>query len=154
MSRSLPLALLILALAGCDGDGSADRTCEDVGLSSAGTATATTDAGSFRATCYEVRVSADDVTVLAYVYDFEQDEPRRARLRLLVGGFEPGSYRIPGPSGQRSGAEYDPDPTTQLTAETGAITLAEFSSDRVRGAFSFVTTDGVVVTDGAFDVER
>ena len=154
MPRALPLALLVLALAGCDGEGSSSQTCEDVGLSGRGTLTASTPTGPFRATCFEVRVSADDVTVLAYAYDFDESNPLRGRVRLLIGGFEPGSYPIGGTPGRRSASEYDPDPTTQLTAETGNITLAELSDDRVRGAFSFVTTDGTVVTGGAFDVER
>lgn len=156
MPRALPLALLALTAAGCDGGAPDDSAlvCADVGLSSRGTLTASTPTGAFRATCFEVRTSADDLTVLAYAYDFAQDEPLRGRVRLLVGGFEPGQYPIPGTPGRRSAAEYDPDPETQLEAETGAVALAEASADRVRGSFSFVTTDGVVVTGGAFDVER
>ena len=156
MSRAslVPLALAALVLAGCDGEGSSSLTCEGVGLSDRGTLTASTSGGPFRATCFEVRASADDVTVLAYAYDFDEPDPLVGRVRLLIGGFEPGSYRIGGEPGRRSAAEYDPDPATQLTAETGAITLAELSDDRVRGAFSFVTTDGTLVTDGTFDVER
>ena len=158
MLRALPLALFALLLAGCDSGTTPDDTrltCEDVDLSSRGSLTASTPSGAFRATCFEVRGLSDEVVVEGLDLDFSDLAIGDAGgIRLDIAGTQPGTYVVQGESFPRSSATFRPTSSTTLEAASGTITLSEFSAERVRGTFSFVTSNGTAVSSGAFDIPQ
>ena len=155
--RSLALSAGLAAgavLTGCDSAPdltSPDLTCEDASLSSRGTLTATTPSGSFRATCFDVVVDSDLVRIEALDFDLGASSIDRG-IELTVFGTTTGTYVV-GDDDRPARARYNATGNASIDAESGTITVTEFSADRIRGSFAFETVNGVAVTEGAFDVE-
>ncbi len=153
-ARLSALALAGVLLVGCDSSSVPDLrlTCEDVSLSSSGTLTASTPSGSFRANCFEVSSRTSFLTIEGLDVDLVEGGIDGS-ISLDIRGTTPGTYSVDEDAERQVEASYSPSGSVSLEAVSGTVTLSEFSTTRVRGSFSFETTNGSRVTDGAFDVE-
>ena len=165
MRAALLLAALLLPLSGCDsggdadddGGGSADGACAEFGFRAGGTITADADGQPLRAECYNAFVE-NGLTFLSGYEVGGSASDFLLPVTLVIDGETEGTYRINGPDpGDASAAQFSFGGAfggeAASPAESGEIQVTEYSDTRLRGTFSFVTTSGVTVSDGVFDVD-
>ena len=155
----LPLSFLLFA--GCDSDdpidtgGSANLTCELVGLTSSGSMTASTSSGSFSANCFEVSSFENEISVTGYDIDLSTGE-FDGLISVGADGAAPGTYPIDpdeeDPDVLYGGGSFGANGIASLDATAGSVTITESSANRIAGTFSFSTANGSTVSNGQFSV--
>lgn len=150
----LGLLLALVALSSCDSGSDGDR-CTGIQLVSDGRLTATLSEGALTPNCYSVSVAAGRVLFIAYDVGAEPGDVTLP-LTLTFSGTTPGTYGLDrtqeeNESVAQLGATDSLEPSF---AVSGSMTIDELSSARFIGTFDFVTSSGLRVSDGAFDVAR
>lgn len=160
----LPLAVFGLLVAGCDTGSSGpdpdpDPVCGNSGLSSQGSFSASVDGTAFTANCFEVAIvevtapgGAIDVLTITGV-NYTVSDPRGEFIGLVTGTAGTGVYSIEQRdiTATAAEAEYVVDGDAIL-AESGTVTITQYSSSRVQGEFDFEGDDGATTVTGQFDI--
>lgn len=155
----VPLLALVLPLAACGSSGSGD--CETIGMTHAGSMTATTPDGPFVAECLTVATIGDQLTVTAVgsTSVLEGVLPRTISVGVLRGDTT-GTY-LYGGSPARLVASYDPGGAggERVGAGDPSAVVVTQVSPRFEGEFSFQSTDGLGrptggKVEGTFSVSR
>ena len=161
--RSILIPAALFFLAGCDSDDPIDPfdpgdftfTCEQVGLTSDGSMTASTSSGAFAGNCFEVNSFNGRLDITGFDLDLTSGE-FNAVIRLETDDAAPGTYPIvedeDDPEELYGGAAFGPSGTNTLDASSGSVTITESSANRIAGSFSFVTSNGSAVSDGRFSI--
>ena len=147
----LPFFILaaLLVFSSCDSS-VADTSCEALGLPAMGSFTAAFDGRAFAANCFEVGVASTGELI---VIGIEADGALADQFKVTIAGQEEGIYEA-GTSDDITGAEFIPSgDEVPFDFSEGAVILALFSEDRVRGSFELVADDGLTETTGQFDIQ-
>lgn len=159
MRLALSFVLLGLVFAGCDGsdpdpDPGPGLTCAS-GLSTQGSFSATVGSDAFSADCFEVQVrtipvpggTAEVLTVTGSVLGTQAES-----ITIVTGAVGTGVFSIQDRADIATAAEtaYTLGSDTRI-AESGSVTISQYSDSRVQGALDVVLDDATTV-DGAFDI--
>ncbi|MGB3543634.1 hypothetical protein [Rubrivirga sp.] len=152
-AHHLLMALALAFFSGCDSGGETDTgnaSCAEFSFRSGGMITADVDGQPLRSDCYNTFVESGLTHITGYEIGASETD-LRTPITIVIGGTTEGTYRI-GDGSDPSTIQISVGDASDERAESGVIQVTEYSAARLRGTFSFVTSSGVSVSDGTFDV--
>ena len=144
--------------AGCDSNSLSSEVCASIRLIGDGTFSASLSQGAMTPNCFSVSVAEGRTLFIAYEVGDALAGDLRSPLTLTLDGTTEGTYTLDDNSGEDDTDESyahvgATDRLVPSFATSGVVVVDELTDTRFRGSFNFITSTGLSVSNGRFDIQ-